>query len=253
MDPKQFRFILWAPIIMGAALVAGLWLLGTNIKDGRVNDTITVTGSVKKSVVADFGKWHGTISHSATLTESGDLSALDSTLQAVSKDAGLVRAFAKGLGIEDANVHLLPVSTDPQYEQLANYQQSQKIIGYTVRQEIEVESSDVNKIEELSTKASQLVKQNIAFVNQNTEYYFQKLSDLRPELFAQATRDAKERAEAIARPTGVTVGAIRSARTGVIQVLRPNSTDVSDYGSYDLSTKEKEVSAVVTVSFALEK
>ena len=253
MEPKQFRFILWAPIIMGAALVAGLWLLGTNIKDGRVNDTITVTGSVKKSVVADYGKWHGTITHSATLADSGDLSALDATLQAVSKDAVLVKNFAKGLGLDEQGFHLLPVATDPQYEQLPNYVQSQRIIGYTVRQEIEVESADVNKIEELSTKASQLVKQNVAFTNQNTEYYYQKLAELRPELFAQATRDAKERAEAIARGTGVTVGAIRSARTGVIQVLRPNSTDVSDYGSYDLSTKEKEVSAVVTVSFALGK
>jgi hypothetical protein len=45
---------------------------------------------------------------------------------------------------------------------------------------------------------------------------------------------------------------LATAWAGVIQVLPPNSLDVSDYGSYDLSTKEKEVSATVTVSFQLK-
>jgi len=253
MDPKQFRFILWIPIIMGVALFAGLWVLGTQIKDGRVNDTITVTGSVKKNVVSDYGKWRATISRNAPLSETGNASDVDATLQSVAKDAETVKNFIKGLGLPETSFHLLPVATDPQYEHLPNYIQTQRIIGYTVRQEIEVESSDVVTIEKLSNNASQLIKQNIVFTNQNTEYYYQKLPDFRPELFALATEDAKERAQAIAKGTGVTVGAIRSARTGVIQVLRPNSTDVSDYGSYDLSTKEKEISAVVTVSFALGK
>jgi len=253
MEPKQFRFILWAPLIMGIALVAGLWVLGANIKDGRVNDTITVTGSVKKNVMADYGKWRGTISRSATVAPSGSTIDVDTAIQGIAKDVGLVKTFVKNLGLSDTAFHLLPVATDPQYEQLSNYVQTQKIIGYTVRQDIEIESADVDKIEQFSKTASQLVKQNVVFTNQYTEYYFKKLPELRPELFALATKDAKERAQAIASVTGVTVGDLRSARTGVIQVLRPNSTDVSDYGSYDLSTKEKEVSAVVTVSFALKK
>ena len=38
---------------------------------------------------------------------------------------------------------------------------------------------------------------------------------------------------------------------GVFQVTSPNSTDVSDYGVYDTSTREKDVTAVVNATFAL--
>ena len=40
-------------------------------------------------------------------------------------------------------------------------------------------------------------------------------------------------------------------RVGVFQVTRPNSTDVSDDGTYDTSSREKDVTAVVRVTFAL--
>jgi uncharacterized protein len=38
---------------------------------------------------------------------------------------------------------------------------------------------------------------------------------------------------------------------GVFQVTSPNSTQVSDYGEYDTSTLEKDVTAVVNVTFSL--
>ena len=40
-------------------------------------------------------------------------------------------------------------------------------------------------------------------------------------------------------------------RMGVLQITRPNSTDVSSYGIYDTSTIEKDVSVVVTTTFGL--
>jgi hypothetical protein len=47
------------------------------------------------------------------------------------------------------------------------------------------------------------------------------------------------------------IGPVRKARMGVIQITRPNSTEVSGYGIYDTSTIEKDISVVVTVSFAV--
>jgi hypothetical protein len=37
----------------------------------------------------------------------------------------------------------------------------------------------------------------------------------------------------------------------VIQITRPHSTQVSSYGIYDTSTIDKEISVVVTVTFAV--
>ena len=71
-------------------------------------------------------------------------------------------------------------------------------------------------------------------------------------MVAEATKDAKARAEAIASSTGNKVGAVRSAKTGVFQITSRNSTDVSDYGIYDTSSLEKDITAVVSVQFGME-
>jgi hypothetical protein len=39
---------------------------------------------------------------------------------------------------------------------------------------------------------------------------------------------------------------------GVLQITAADSTDVSDYGVYDTSTIEKDMTAVVSISFAVE-
>ena len=44
---------------------------------------------------------------------------------------------------------------------------------------------------------------------------------------------------------------MRSVNVGVFQVTSPNSTEVSDYGVYDISTRAKDVTAVVNVTLAL--
>ena len=51
--------------------------------------------------------------------------------------------------------------------------------------------------------------------------------------------------------TGGHLGKLRSVDVGVFQVTSPNSTEVTDYGVYDTSTVDKDVTAVVNVSFAL--
>jgi hypothetical protein len=64
-------------------------------------------------------------------------------------------------------------------------------------------------------------------------------------------KDAQKRAESIVRSTGKKVGSVQSASMGVVQVLQPNSTDISDYGNYDTSTVEKDVMITVKASFSV--
>jgi hypothetical protein len=83
------------------------------------------------------------------------------------------------------------------------------------------------------------------------QYYYSKLPDLRVSLLSDAVKDAKSRAEKIAEGTGRAVGSIQSASSGVVQVLPVNSVEVSDYGSYDTSSIEKDVMVTVKASFRL--
>ena len=60
------------------------------------------------------------------------------------------------------------------------------------------------------------------------------------------------RAGNMAKSTGNKIGFMRSARMGVFQITPVNSTEVSDWGENDTSSLYKKVTAVVTVSFAIE-
>ncbi len=71
-------------------------------------------------------------------------------------------------------------------------------------------------------------------------------------MLAEATKNAKQRAENMVHATGNLIGTMRSARMGVFQITPVTSTDVSDYGENDTSALEKTVMAVVSVTFSIE-
>jgi hypothetical protein len=122
---------------------------------------------------------------------------------------------------------------------------------YQLNQTVTVQSDDVNKLTDISKKVSTLASQGVIVSVQSLEYYYSKLPDLRISLLTQAVEDAKARAAKIAQGTGRRVGNVQNASIGVVQVMSPNSVDVSDYGSYDTSSIEKDVMVTVKASFRL--
>lgn len=233
-------------IILAVGLVAALGIHGWLWSHRPVaSQGLTVTGSVKERVTADLAKW------TAGFSRRADLSNVKDVMTKTEEDRNKLKDFIKSLGIDESSIRFQAPQTSPVYEQLPGYGMSQNVIGYTVTQEVRVESGDIGKIETLSGKVKDIVSLDVVPDYQRTEYFYTKLSELRPELYAKATEDAKVRAAAIAKGTGAKIGGLKEAKTGVIQVTPPNSLDISDYGAYDLSTKEKEVTATVSVTFEL--
>lgn len=236
-----------AALLLALALAGGLYFLADRLYASRQTGGLTVTGSTKKLVNADLAKW------TTNFTRRAGLDNLADVISNVESDKTKITKIVTDLGIDAKGITFLPVQTDAIYEQLSGYGYSQNIIGYNVRRELRVESFDIEKVDRLANETRKFIDLGLVPEYQRTEYYYTKLAELRPDLFSAATEDAKVRAEAIARGSGLKVGAPLSAKTGVIQVLPPNSTEVADYGAYDLSTKEKEVSATVSITFELIK
>ncbi|MBI2472074.1 MAG: SIMPL domain-containing protein [Planctomycetes bacterium] len=117
---------------------------------------------------------------------------------------------------------------------------------------VQIQSSDVNKIARISRESTELIEQDIQFESLAPEYFYTKLEELKIEMLAAATENAKERAVNMTNATGNTIGFMRSARMGVFQITPVNSTEVSDWGINDTSSLKKKVTAVVTVSFAIK-
>jgi len=119
-------------------------------------------------------------------------------------------------------------------------------------QVVTIQSGDVEKITYMAKNTQRLIDDGVIFSNQSLEYYYTKLPELRISLIPDAINDAKLRAQKIAEGSGKIIGVIKSANLGVVQVLPVNSTEVSDWGTYDTSTIEKEVMIPVNVMFTLK-
>ncbi len=133
----------------------------------------------------------------------------------------------------------------------SDYNDTGEITGYSLSQQIEVRSNEVQKIAQIAREATELINQGILIESGTPQYYYTAIGDLKIEMLGEAAKDAKERAERIASSTGNSIGSVRSARMGVMQITAADSTDVSDYGVYDTSTIDKDMTAVVNISFAV--
>ncbi len=209
------------------------------------DNAISVTGSTKTRVAADSVKWVSNISR--TVVESN----LQTGYAQIAKDAAIVTAFLKAQGIAESAVTVSPVFADQVYSYNSNNGGPRE---YTLRQSVTVQStqaSDVEKITNLAKNTQAITSQGVIFSTYQPEYYYSDLATLRVQLLADAIKDAKARATELAQSSGGRVGSLKSASTGVVQVLSPNSVEVSDYGQYDTSSIEKDVMVTVRATFSI--
>jgi len=115
-----------------------------------------------------------------------------------------------------------------------------------------VTSKNVNLVKDISNDVTVLLQEGIEIFYSPPEFFYTKLNDLKIRMLGEATKDAKVRAEAMAKNSDSEIGKLKSARQGVFQITPVNSVDVSDYGEYDLSSIEKSIKAVVTVAFTIK-
>jgi len=245
MNEAKFPQLFWGIIALSLSLLFSTFMGTQALKQFKNSDnTISVTGSARKGIRSDFATWRSSITYEATSREEAYqiIQAQTETVQNYFIDQGIP---SEAITLDELNLNSLP-------EYLANGNQSGRIRGFKLMQHFEVRLADVNKIANLARQSMSLLNQGLAFESYPPEYLYTKLSDLRVEMLAQATEDARERAQHILTATDNKLGPVRSVRTGVFQITRPHSTEVSDYGRYDTSSIDKDITAVLTLSFAVE-
>ena len=236
-------FLLAAGLVV-AALIA---VRGVEYVKGYESSRLEVTGSADRAVVSDQVKWTGSFSRRV------DASGLGDGYRRMTADLDAVVDVLEGAGFVRGDLSIQPVSVSAVYRECYNAGADcvREVIGYELYQWFTLTSDQVQAITTLAQDAQPFVDAGLTYQTTSLEYYYSGLSDLRPELLAEAIRDAQSRAQAVAEATGARVGNLRSADSGVFQVTQLNSTEVASYGMYDTSTIEKRVTAVVHASFEL--
>jgi hypothetical protein len=229
-------------LILGLSIIISAGMGSFTFYKLRSMDYISTTGSAKKAVVSDKVKW------SSYITRSIRQSTMKDGYIKLDADLKEVKNFLASNGIPLESIDISPVFMQEVYEQ--NPSTDKK---YNLIQNIEVQSTDVQKISDLSKNTNSLITdKGVLFSTNSLEYYYSKLPEARVELLADAVADAKARAEQLAKAGGKTIGVMKSASSGVVQVMAPNSVEVSDYGMYDTSKINKEIMVTVKTSFEVK-
>lgn len=204
-------------------------------------DTVTVTGSAKEAVRADYARWTIHLeTKTGTLSQQEGVNRLESA-----KDR--ILAYLEREGFADTETPISSIYPNYTYPERAE----PILTGYTVSRDIIVRSEDVDGVSALAGNIAPLTGASYTVTTGGLELTYRKLDEMRVTLLSAAIADALARAEAIAGETGRRVGALRSASSGVVQVLPEGGVEISDYGTYDTQNINKEVMVTVRADFSL--
>jgi uncharacterized protein len=231
-----------------AAVVTGV-VVAHAIRDvKRQRDTIVVTGSAKHPISANLGTWRLSVSAQARTSAAavrqlrGDVAGVDAFL--AGGDLGPDSVRKPPIQIEQISVSVPTGLTKPRFRQVP---------AWRLTQRFEVQTGSIDKLDRLASTVDELLLQGADVSSSNVRYLSTRLTEARFAALRKATADARRRAETIADGLGGHLGAVKSVDLGVFQITPRNSTDVSDYGINDTTSRQKDVTAVVRVTFRVER
>lgn len=229
---------------LALGLLLGLVAVSSSLKDiRRGNEEVAVTGSARRPIRSDFVVWRLTISMQSP--------SLATASQDLSRGTARVRQFLTAENIPDSLITTRPVEAVGIPELTDDGRETGRILTNRASQTFEVRSPDVDGITRSSQRIGSLIAEGVPVQAQAPEYIYTKLAEIRTALLEDATKDARARAEAIVRSTGSQIGAVREARMGVFQITPRFSTEIADYGINDVTAIDKDVTAVVRVTFTI--
>ena len=240
---RPHLFGMLAGLFLAAGLVVSCSLATTAFLKARNSQFITVKGSARKNVESDLVLWRGSfVASAATLLEAQ---------KELGRGREQVRNFLQGRSL--TNFTFAPITIEEMKGTLeTNGLRVEQIVGYRLTQSVRVESSDVQRTAQLDSDCSTLVEQGVLFTTQPPEFIYTKSGEAKIEMLAEATKDARARAEQIAAQGGRAIARLHDADMGVIQIAPLYSGRTSWEGMNDTTSLEKTITAVVTTTFALE-
>lgn len=242
---KNSQIIILGVCIAVAVIASSVILSGGFLKVMKfTREQISVTGSATKEIRSDYIVWRGEFTR-----READLKTAYTLLR---EDLARVKAYLASKGVADDEITISQAITETVYRKNEKGNDTNDIEGYRLTQGVEIRSYAVDKVDKVSRESTELIDQGIQFTSPAPEYFYMKLDELKVEMLAKATENAKERAESMVKATGNKIGFMRSARMGVFQITPATSTEVSDWGVNDTTALDKKVMAVVTVSFGIE-
>ena len=235
---------LLAAAVLGAGVGVGGWFVGAGFKEGRATARfVTVKGLSERQVAADYAIWPLRM-----LATGNDLTEVQAEIEA---SEATVRAF---LGEQGFTAGEISVEGFEVIDQLAQAYRSGPVESrFILSRRLMVRTNDVAKVEAANRAASALAGRGVVLSNESHGlagpfFIFTGLNDIKPDMIAEATRNARKSADEFAADSGSRVGGIRRANQGQFQILPRDNAP----GLYESQQIAKSLRVVSTVEFLLE-
>ena len=226
-------------LVPGVLVAVGLALSGYFIGNGLLqarsaSRVVTVKGLAEREVKADLVLWP--IAFNVT---AGDLVTLQ---KRVDESAVKVKAFLERDFTGDDIGQGAPRVNDREGQFVSA---GKPLDRYMAEAVVTLRTAQVEKVRAAMARSGELIGQGVALMRSyemETQYLFTGLESIKPEMIAEATRDARNAAEQFAHDSGSSVGSIRTASQGYFSI--------EDRDRF--SPEVKKVRVVTTVEYFLE-
>ena len=201
-------------------LAIGLFLAGGAIRKGIVqfkemDRTVTAKGLSEKEVKADKVTWP--LKFKELANDPAEI------YNDIAKDTRIIVEFLKANGISDEEISQAPpIMVDQQ----ANMSYSSETVRYRYKANcvVTVVSKNVDLVRKLVNKQAELMRHGVTIIGNeyddtgDVSYEFTGLNNIKPEMIAEATKNARKTAERFAEDSDSKLGKIRTADQGQFSI-----------------------------------
>lgn len=218
-------------IIIGAVVLVAIIISATiYISAGGFSEQgsyVEVKGLSEKIVKADTAIWSMSFD-----VKSNDI---DSLYSGIERNIETIKAFLKEKGFDEKEINVAPVNIYQDTYKDASYR-------YNSNNQVSVYTKKVDLAKSASNSTLLLVKKGVVLNQNYISFQFSDLNSIKPEMLAEAIKNARSTASQFAKNTDSTVGSVTRGNQGVFEI------EDKDPGSPEY----KKIRLVSTLRFLLK-
>ena len=206
-------------LIAGVCVAIGIASVGISLKAGidhfvDRDRVVTVKGLAERNVQADYVIWPVTFR-----VTGNDLSALYEKAQTQSEE---IRNFLISQGIKAQDISQgTPSVQDLHADFYGNNLPPER---YRMEMAVSVATTDVDTVLKAMVNQSELIQKGVLFTqNYRTQFFFNGLNSIKPEMVEEATKNARSTAQKFAEDSDSELGKIRRASQGQFSIYDRDS------------------------------
>jgi hypothetical protein len=198
------NYSIWIAGILGAALLVFSLVFFLSAQNfSKQASYVEVKGLSEKIVKADVAIW--------SLNFEVKSNNIDSLYADIERNTSAIKSFLKEKGFEESEINVAPVNI---------YQDTYRdaLFRYNSNTQLSVYSKKVDLVRSASKDTLLLVKRGVTLNQNSINFQFSDINSVKPEMLAEAIKNAKQSAEQFAEESGSRLGPVSRGNQGVFDI-----------------------------------